>query len=73
MEITNRRQYFNFSLDCIDRAVESVTEFVSAHERFMHSEDNETLILRDVDITAYDGVWAIIDDGCNSCSHSEVW
>ena len=28
--------------------------------------------LRDVDPAAYDGVWAIIDDGCNSCSY-EAW
>ena len=26
-----------------------------------------------VDPIADDGVWAIIDDGCNSCCHGEVW
>ena len=61
------------SLDCIDQAVEPITEFVLVRERSMHSEDNQTLCSRDVDPTAYDGVWAIIDDGCNSCCRGEVW
>ena len=61
------------SLGCIDRAVEPITEFVSVRERPMHPEDNQTLCLRDVDLTAYDGVWAIIDDRCNSCSRSKAW
>ena len=39
----------------------------------MHPEDNQTFSLRHVDPTAYDGVWAIIDDGCNSCSRSKAW
>ena len=30
------------SLDCTDRAVESITEFVSVRERSTHSEDNQT-------------------------------
>ena len=30
------------SLDCIDRGVESITEFVSVRERSMHSEVNQT-------------------------------
>ena len=54
------------SLDCLDRTVEPITEFVSVRERSMHPEDNQTLSVRDVDPTAYDGVWAIIDDGCIS-------
>ena len=61
------------SRDCIYRAVEPITEFVSVRERSKHSEDNQTLILRDVDPAAYDGVWAIIHDGCNSCSHNRAW
>ena len=56
------------SLGCIDRAVEPITEFVSVRERSVHSGDFQTLSVRDVDPTAYDGVRAIIDDGCNSCS-----
>ena len=59
------------SWDCIYRAVEPITEFVSVRERSKHSEDNQTLILRDVDPAAYDGVWAIIHDGCNS--HNRAW
>ena len=35
--------------------------------------DDPTLSLRDVDPTADEGVWAIVDDGCNSCCHGEVW
>ena len=31
----------------------------------MHCNDNQTLSLRVVDPIADDGVWAIIDDGCN--------
>ena len=61
------------SLGCIDRAVESITKFVSVRERSTHSEDDITLSLRDVDSTADDGVWAILDDGCNSCSRSKAW
>ena len=39
----------------------------------MHFNDNQTLSLRVVDPIADDRVWAIIDDGCNSCCHGEVW
>ena len=39
----------------------------------MHFKDNRTLSLRVVDPIADEGVWAIIDDGCNSCCHGEVW
>ena len=35
--------------------------------------DNQTLSLRVVDPIADEGVWAIIDAGCNSCCHGEVW
>ena len=31
----------------------------------MHFKDNQTLSLRVVDPIADEGVWAIIDDGCN--------
>ena len=61
------------SLGCIDRAVEPITECVSVRERSMHPEDNQTPSLRDVGPTTYDGVWAIIDDRCNSCSRSKAW
>ena len=57
-------------LDCVD---ESSTAFVSFRERPMHFDDNQTLSLRVVDPIADDGVWAIIDDGCNSSCHGEVW
>ena len=60
------------SLDCIDRAVESITGLVSIRVRSMHTEDNQTLSLRDVDPTAHDGVWAIIEDGCNGCSRNRA-
>ena len=59
--------------DCVDRAAESTTAFVSIRERPMHSEDNQTLGLRAVDLIADDVVWANIDHGCNSCCHGEVW
>ena len=39
----------------------------------MHFKDNQTLKLRVVDPIADEGVWAIVDDGCNSCCHGEVW
>ena len=60
------------SLDCIHRANASSTAFVSLREQPMHFHDNQTLNLRVIDPIA-DGVWAIIDDGCNSCCHGEVW
>ena len=39
----------------------------------MHFDDNQTLSLGVVDPIADDGVWAIIDDRCNSCCRGEVW
>ena len=61
------------SLDCVDRETDPTTAFVSSRERPMLSEDNQTLSLRVVDPIADDGVWAIIDDGCNSGCLGEVW
>ena len=60
-------------LDCVDRAIEPSTTVVSFRERLMHFDDNQPLSLRVVDTVADDGVWAIIDDGCNRCCHGEVW
>ena len=39
----------------------------------MDFNDYQTRSLRVVDPIADEGVWAIIDDGCNSCCHGEVW
>ena len=47
-------------LDCVDRATASSNAFVSFQEQPMHFQRHE-------------GVWAIIDDGFNSCCHGEVW
>ena len=60
-------------LDCIDRATASSTAFVSFREKPMHLSYNETLSFRVVDPIADEGVWAIIDDVCNSCCHGDVW
>ena len=60
-------------LDCIDRATASSTAFVSFRKQPMHFKDNQTLNLRVVDPIADQGVWAIVDDGCRSCCHGEVW
>ena len=60
-------------LDCVDRATAPSTAFVSFREQPMHFNDNQTLSLQVVDPIADEGVWAIIDDGCNSCCHGEVW
>ena len=60
-------------LDCIDRATVPSTAFVSFREQPIHFNDNQSLSLLVVDPIADDGVWAIIDDGCNTCCHSEVW
>ena len=60
-------------LDCVDLATASSTPFVSLREKPMHFNDNQTLNLRVVDPIADVGVWAIIDDGCNSCCHGRVW
>ena len=59
--------------DCVDRATEPSTALVSFREQSMNFNDNQTLSLRLVDSIADDGVWAIIDDGCNSCCCCEVW
>ena len=53
-------------LDCVVRASQPSTAFVSFREKPMHFTDNQTLSLRVVDPIAVDGVWTIIDDGCNS-------
>ena len=37
----------------------------------MQFNDHQTLNLRVVDPAADEGVWAIADDGCNSCSHGQ--
>ena len=33
----------------------------------MHKDTANTIRYKD------EGVWAIVDDGCNSCTHSDVW
>jgi hypothetical protein len=38
----------------------------------MH-EDKGTTSLKVIDPFTHPGVWAIVDDGCNSCTHSEKW
>ena len=38
----------------------------------MHFKDNQTRNLRVVDPIADEGVWAIMDDGCNRCCHGEL-
>ena len=60
-------------LDCVDRATVSSTAFVSFLEQPVHFNDNQNTELRVVDPIADDGVWAIVDDGCNSCCHVELW
>ena len=67
-----RAAMVQFFLDC-DRVTETPTAFLSFRERPMHFDDNQTLSLRVVDPIADEGVWATIDDGCNSCCHGEVW
>ena len=60
-------------LNCVDRATASSTAFVSFREQPMHFTDNQTVNLRVVDPIADEGVWEMIDDGCNICSHGGVW
>ena len=69
MGINEQSAMVQLFLDCVDRATEPSTAFVSFREQPMHFNDNQTLSLRLVDPIADDGVWAIIDDGCNSCCH----
>ena len=60
-------------LDCVDRATVPSIAFVSFREQPLHFNDNQTLSLRVADPIADDNVWAIIDEGCNSCCHGELW
>ena len=60
-------------LDCVARATASSTAFVSFREQAMHFTDYQTVNLRVVDPIAHEGVWEMIDDGCNSCCHGGVW
>ena len=39
----------------------------------MHPKVNQTLNLQAVDPIGDEDVWAIEEDGCNSCCHGEVW
>ena len=59
--------------NCIDRAATPSTAFVWFRGQPMHVNDDQTLSLRVVDPFVDEGVWAIIDDGCYSCCHGEVW
>ena len=68
-----RSAMFQLFLDCVDRAIASSTALVSFQRQPMKFDDNRTLSLRVVDPIADEGVWAVIDDGCNSCCHGEVW
>ena len=60
-------------LDFVDRATEPPTAFVSFQEQPIYFNDDQTLSLRDVDPISDDSVSAIVDDGCSSCCHGEVW
>ena len=71
--IIKSQQCFNFPLDCVDRTAESTTTSIPILERLMHSEDHQTLSLRAADPVADDSVWAIIDGGCNSSCHGDMW
>ena len=73
MEIMCSQMVIQLFLDCVDRATASSTAFVSLREKPMHFRDKQTLNLRVVDPIADECVWAIINDGCNSCCYGEVW
>ena len=69
----NQSAMVQLFMDCVDLATEPFTACVTFRERPMHFDDNQTLSWRVVDPLAEDGVWAIMDDGCNGCCHGEVW
>ena len=60
-------------LDCVDCETEPSTAFVSFRKQSMHFNGNKTLSVRVVDPRADDGVWAIVDDGCNTCCNGGMW
>ena len=60
-------------LDCVDRTNEQHAALVSCRERPMHEDDQQSQAPRVVDLILDECVWAIVDDGCNRCSHSELW
>ena len=74
----------NMFLDCIDRvqqsfspaAASSRTAMVASRERValpaLHRDKGNTS-LRVVDPLEDDGIWAVVDEGCNSNTHSMVW
>ena len=72
-EICEQPAMVQLFLDCVDRATEPSTAFASFRERSVHFNDNQSLNLRVVNPFEDDGVWAIIDEGCNRCCHGEVW
>ena len=74
----------NMFLDCIDRVQQDIsstaqgsrTAMVAARERWalpaLH-QDKCNMTLRVVDPLEDEGIWAVIDEGCNSNTHSEIW
>ena len=60
-------------LERVDRIGEQHTAFVSCRERSMHKHDQQSQTPRVADPIMDKVVWANVDDGCNSCSHGELW
>ena len=75
----------NMFLDCADRAliiasavpmVQPTAMVVTTDKKALVAtlhKDNCTTSLRVVDPYTDPGVWAIVDEGCNSCTHSDAW
>ena len=60
-------------LDSFDRMGQEHAACVSFRRRSMHEHDKQSRTLRPVDPIMDEGVWVIVDDGCISCCHGEVW
>ena len=67
----------NLFIDCADRALIIPTAMpatiVSKDALVAVHKDRQATHLRVVDPFNDPGIWAVVDDGCNSCCHSTLW
>ena len=70
----------NMWLDCLDRAQQAATASQptammawEAWNAWNEMPETQNTKLRVVDPLEDEGIYAIIDDACNSCCHGELW
>ena len=60
--------------DCVQEASDNeLIAFMAPTPAPSISADTALSRLRSIDIFKDDGVWATLDEGCNSCCHGKAW